>query len=78
MEALAAEGFVLLAGPLSGTEAGRLRALVIVDAGSPAEILHRLADDPWTRSDRLRAVRIEPWNIFAGAERLDVRRGRVR
>jgi uncharacterized protein YciI len=78
METLAAEGFVLLAGPLSGTEAGRLRALVIVRAEAPAEIRDRLADDPWALSGHLRAVRVEPWNIFVGAGRLDVRPARGR
>ena len=48
MNALADEGFVLLAGPLAGTEQGRLRALLIVNAESEPEIHRRLADDPWT------------------------------
>ena len=47
MNALADEGFVLFAGPLAGTEHGRLRALLIVNADSEAEIHRRLADDPW-------------------------------
>jgi uncharacterized protein YciI len=76
VETLAAAGFVLLAGPLSRTDVSRPRALVIVSAEGPAEIRDRLADDPWTRSGRLRAVRVEPWNIFVGAGRLDVRPGR--
>jgi uncharacterized protein YciI len=70
MNTLADEGFVLFAGPLAGTEHGRLRALSIIDAEGEAEIQHRLADDPWTRSQKLEITSIESWNIFVGAERL--------
>jgi uncharacterized protein YciI len=70
MNTLADESFVLFAGPLAGTEQGRLRALLIVNAESEAEIHRRLADDPWTLSQRLEITSIEPWNIFVGTERL--------
>ena len=70
MNALAGDDFVLLAGPLSGSERGRLRVLLIVDATSEAEIRRRLADDPWTIAERLEITSIEPWNAFVGADRL--------
>jgi uncharacterized protein YciI len=70
MNDLADQGFVLFAGPLAGSEHGRIRALVIVDAADEAEIHRRLADDPWTLAQRLVIVRIESWNLFVGAERL--------
>ena len=70
MNALADQGFVLFAGPLAGSEHGRVRALLIVDAGSEAEIHRRLADDPWSPTDQLQITTIEAWNIFVGAERL--------
>jgi uncharacterized protein YciI len=70
MNALAHDDFVLLAGPLSDTEQGRLRVLLIVDARSEAEIRRRLADDPWTIAGRLEITSIEPWKAFVGAERL--------
>jgi uncharacterized protein YciI len=70
MNALADDQFVLFAGPLAGTERGRLRVLLIVDADSEAEIAGRLAEDPWTISAQLEVARIEPWKIFVGAERL--------
>lgn len=70
MNLLAEQGFVLFGGPLSGTEEGRLRALLVIDSSSEAEIERCLADDPWTLSDRLRTVNIEPWKIFVGADRL--------
>ena len=70
MNSLAEEDFVLFAGPLAGTEHGRLRALLIIDATSESEIHHRLANDSWTTAGRLQVTSIEPWNIFVGTDRL--------
>jgi uncharacterized protein YciI len=70
MNALGNDGLVLFAGPLAGSEHGRVRVLLIVDAADEAEIRRRLADDPWALAQRLVIVSIEPWNIFVGAERL--------
>jgi uncharacterized protein YciI len=70
MNGLAAEGLVLFAGPLAGTEGGRLRVLLIMDAESDAEVRRRLADDPWAQRDRLVIASIEAWNLIVGADRL--------
>jgi uncharacterized protein YciI len=70
MKALADEGVVLLAGPVAGTEGGRLRALLVIDADNEEEIRGRLANDPWTLSQHLEITSIEPWNLVVGAERL--------
>jgi uncharacterized protein YciI len=70
MNALAERQVVLAAGPLAGTERGRIRALLIVNADDEADIHRRLADDPWTISGQLRITSVEPWNVFVGAERL--------
>jgi uncharacterized protein YciI len=70
MNALADDGFVLFGGPLAGSEHGRLRALLIVNADSEAEIHRRLAHDPWVPTEQLVTTSIEQWNIFVGAERL--------
>ena len=70
MSALAEEGLVLFAGPLAGTETGRLRALLIMSADGEDEIRRRLHDDPWARTDRLVITSIEPWNVIVGAGRL--------
>jgi uncharacterized protein YciI len=67
MNALAEEEFVLFGGPLAGSEHGRVRALLIVNAESEAEIDRRLADDPWVPTKQLITVSIEPWEIFVGA-----------
>jgi uncharacterized protein YciI len=70
MNALAEEGFILFGGPLAGTEDGRVRVLLIVNADSEAEIHHRLTDDPWVPTDQLLTASIEPWKILVGTERL--------
>jgi uncharacterized protein YciI len=70
MTTLAEEGFVLFAGPLAGTEDGRVRVLLIVNADSEADIHRRLTDDPWVPTKQLLTASIEPWKILVGAERL--------
>ena len=70
MGALAEQGFVLIAGPLAGSEHGRARILLIVEAADEAEIHRRLADDPWSLAQQLVIHSIEPWSLVVGAERL--------
>jgi uncharacterized protein YciI len=70
MNGLADEGFVLFGGPLAGSELGRIRVLLIVDAASEADISVRLSDDPWELAKQIVTVSVEPWNIFVGASRL--------
>jgi uncharacterized protein YciI len=67
MNALVEQEFVLFGGPLAGSEHGRVRVLLIVNAESEAEIHRRLADDPWVPTEQLRTVSIEPWKILVGA-----------
>lgn len=67
MNGLADEGVILFGGPLAGTESGRIRALLVADVASEADLLQRLADDPWEREERLTTTRVEPWAIFVGA-----------
>lgn len=70
INALADDGFVLFAGPLAGSEGGRVRALLIVNAHSEADIQDRLAADPWVPTRQLVTVSIEQWKILVGAEQL--------
>jgi len=70
MNSLADQGFVLFGGPLAGSEHGRLRALLIVNAQTESEIRRRLAGDPWALTEQLLIASIEPWNILVGTERL--------
>lgn len=66
MNSLAAEGFVLLAGPLAGSEHDRIRVLLIMEAASEEDINRRLADDPWARTQRLVTKSVEAWNLLVG------------
>lgn len=61
MNLLKDEGFVRFAGPLAGTESGRVRLLMIADAESEADIHRRLTDDPWVQTGQLVTASIEPW-----------------
>lgn len=70
MGALSDEGFILFAGPLAGTEGGRIRVLLIADAANEVDILQRLADDPWELTERTTTTSIEPWTLLVGAHRL--------
>jgi uncharacterized protein YciI len=63
MNALVDEGFVVLGGPLEGTD----DVLLIVRASSPDEIAHRLQADPWSTNGLLRLRRIAPWTIRLGS-----------
>jgi uncharacterized protein YciI len=67
MDALAADGFVVLVGPLEGTP----DVLLVVRAETSDEAAARLADDPWERTDLLRMTRIDPWSLRIGSRRLD-------
>jgi uncharacterized protein YciI len=68
MNALAAEGVVLFAGPLDGSERGRIRVLLVVAAENEGDVHRRLAADPWAQ--RLVTTSVVPWQPFVGAARL--------
>jgi uncharacterized protein YciI len=70
MNALVRQGFLLLAGPLAGSEAGRLRVLLMASAPTEAAVRDRLAADPWARSTRLLTTSVDSWAPIVGAERL--------
>jgi uncharacterized protein YciI len=63
MNALVAEGFMLLGGPLVGTR----DVLLIVRATDEAEIEARLDQDIWITKDLLRRGRINPWWLRLGS-----------
>ena len=60
MDALAADGFIVLGGPLGD---GSL-FMHVVDAAGEREIEERLADDPWTPMGLLRLASVEQWEIL--------------
>ena len=73
MTTLTKEGFALFAGPLAGSEQGRIRVLLIADAPSEREIHRRLADDPWAKTKQLVTARVESWSLLVGADQFPVR-----
>ena len=62
MDALVEGGFVHLGGPLEGTR----DALLVVGAQDAAEIVARLAEDPWSKSGLLTISQISPWALRLG------------
>jgi uncharacterized protein YciI len=60
MDGLAAEGFIVLGGPLGDGE----RVLHVVDAEDEVEIRAQLERDPWTRMGLLTTASVEPWRIL--------------
>jgi uncharacterized protein YciI len=60
MNALAADGFVVLGGPLGAGE----EVLLIINAASEAAARARLDADPWTSAGLLEIARVEPWTIL--------------
>ena len=63
MDALEAEQFVLLGGPLKYS---KHRAMLIVKAFNEQELRKRLAEDPWMRTEVLKTIEIYPWDILLG------------
>jgi uncharacterized protein YciI len=60
MDALAAEGFVVLGGPLGSGE----EVLLVIDAASEEVARARLAADPWSTAGLLEIARVEPWTVL--------------
>jgi uncharacterized protein YciI len=63
MNALEAERFVLLGGPLEGTS----EVLLIFRAARPDDIKTHLSADPWHKMDLLGVSRIMPWDLRLGS-----------
>jgi uncharacterized protein YciI len=63
VDARYAEGFVLLVGPLEGTD----DVLMIVAASDEDDVRARLAADPWHRSNQLRIDCVAPWTLRLGS-----------
>jgi uncharacterized protein YciI len=63
MDALFDQRFAALVGPLEGTR----DALLIVRASSAAEIVERLASDPWTTNGLLTTKQISVWQLRLGS-----------
>ena len=62
MNALVAEGFIVLGGPLSDGAS----VLLIVDAASENAVRARLAGDPWSELRLLEVTDVQEWEILLG------------
>ena len=60
MNRLAADGFVILGGPVGESD----DVLLIVDARSDDDIRATLAHDPWIQSQLLDIRSVRPWKIL--------------
>jgi len=60
MNALAAEGLIVLGGPIGNGE----ETLLIFDAPGEDAVRTRLAVDPWTTAGLLEIARVQPWTIL--------------
>jgi uncharacterized protein YciI len=65
MDNLFNERFAALVGPLEGTR----DALLILRASDEAEVVERLASDPWTAHGLLTTKQISPWQLRLGSLR---------
>ena len=63
MDALVAERFILLGGPLEGTR----DVVLVFSAESCDAIRDRLAADPWIRNGLLTVKECRPWRIRLGS-----------
>jgi uncharacterized protein YciI len=65
MDALHDAGSVVVAGPI-GDGTRPHRALIVVQADDVEAVHALLADDPWTVSETLVTVSVEPWDVLIG------------
>jgi uncharacterized protein YciI len=65
MDALAAEGFVVLGGPIGGDG----EVLLVIASSGPEEARARLDADPWSQAGLLEIARVERWTILLDGRR---------
>ena len=63
MDKLAADGFVVLGGPL-GNVGDEHRVLLAIKATDETEVKRTLERDPWSESAILEVKSIQPWTIL--------------
>ena len=63
MDAMAAERFILVGGPLEGTR----DVVLVVNAEDCTEITERFAADPWVQNGLLVEKECRPWRIRLGS-----------
>ena len=60
MDALAAEGFVILGGPIGSGE----EFLLVIASSTADTVRTRLDADPWSEAGLLETARVERWTIL--------------
>jgi uncharacterized protein YciI len=65
MTALAADGFVVLGGPVGTGE----QVVLVIDSPGEQALRARLAADPWSESRLLEIARVEPWTVLLDGRR---------
>lgn len=60
LDALVADGFVVLGGPLGDGH----RALLVVEAADEDDVRARLEPDPWMEAQLLEIGMLEPWAVW--------------
>jgi uncharacterized protein YciI len=60
MDALVADGLILLGGPLGSGE----QTLHVVEARDEDEVRRRMAEDPWARAGLLAVGSVQPWALW--------------
>jgi uncharacterized protein YciI len=68
MDALVAEGFVVLGGPVGDVDTGH--AVLAVRAESEEAVRERLAADPWPQ-ELLTIEDVEPWSVWLRARSIE-------
>jgi uncharacterized protein YciI len=66
MDALVAEGFIVLGGPV-GDDLDHGSVLLVIEADGEEQLRARLAEDPWP-ADMLTIERVAPWTVWLRAE----------
>jgi uncharacterized protein YciI len=66
MDALVAEGFIVLGGPIAGDRA----VMFAIEAESEQAVQDRLAADNWTANGMLRTVSVEAWEVLLDGRKL--------
>lgn len=74
MNALTADGFVYLGGPIS--DGSRHRARLIVRSSTEQEVRDRLTRDPWAKLGLLTIESIEKWDVLLSNEPDDAAGGK--
>ncbi len=64
MDALVDERFVVFGGPAGNQN----KVVLAVEATDVATVRARLARDPWSASDLLRTIALDPWTTWLGGE----------